>query len=366
MDVIGQLLRAGLLTQIGESEDRVRFVRAASAALADRLGSELRPLVPHALMAGVDESSSGSVEPLIAADKALSAEWSTYRNAFTEPPVEILRAMLVAAVSSAAEKDSDLLAAGWYALRSAIDFMPVSRWQAPLTELVESWDNAVWASVESSWSPVDVSSTLRMPAVSKFEEEKLGVKSNARTQAQTLAGAANWQVFAQQMQETYVDHVNSLLAASEFLAAQSHRRSVESMRLRGDLLWWQQTSFSPSRRVGYSELEAVEVPLVAALDLHLLMPKIAPLAAEHMLSELVSRTTNDPKMTIEELAGAAVAGLPGGAGHAPASVLDAIQSTVETPLMTRDYKVNARRFAVLAFRDLQARRLARGGGSGES
>jgi hypothetical protein len=342
-------------------------------------------------MAGVDESSSGSVEPLIAADKALSAEWSTYRNAFTEPPVEILRAMLVAAVSSAAEKDSDLLAAGWYALRSAIDFMPVSRWQAPLTELVESWDNAVWASVESSWSPVDVSSTLRMPAVSKFEEEKLGVKSNARTQAQTLAGAANWQVFAQQMQETYVDHVNSLLAASEFLAAQSHRRSVdalrtfsselgnklrdmllaqersiESMRLRGDLLWWQQTSFSPSRRVGYSELEAVEVPLVAALDLHLLMPKIAPLAAEHMLSELVSRTTNDPKMTIEELAGAAVAGLPGGAGHAPASVLDAIQSTVETPLMTRDYKVNARRFAVLAFRDLQARRLARGGGSGES
>lgn len=217
MDVIGQLLRAGLLTQIGESEDRVRFVRAASAALADRLGSELRLLVPHALVAGVDESSSGTVEPLIAADEALSAEWSTYRNAFAEPPVEILRALLIAAVSSAAEKDSELLAAGWYALRSTIDFVPVSRWQAPLTELVESWDEAVWADLESSWSPVAVSSTFRMPAVSKFEEDTIGVDSNARTQAQTFAAATNWQVFAQQMQESYIDHVDSLLRASEFL-----------------------------------------------------------------------------------------------------------------------------------------------------
>lgn len=146
----------------------------------------------------------------------------------------------------------------------------------------------------------------------------------------------------------------------------AQERSIESMRLRGDLLWWQQTAFSPSRRVGYSEMDAIEVPLVAALDLHLLMPKIAPLAAEHMLSELVSQTTNDPKVTIDDLAGAAVEGLPEGSGHAPASVLDAIQSTVETPLMPRDYKVSARRVAVLAFRDLQARRLARGGSSGES
>jgi GTPase-associated system helical domain len=113
VDVIGELLRAGLLTQIGEAEDRVEFVRAASASLADRLGSDLRPLVPHALVAGIDGSGLGDVEAMVAADEALSAEWSTYRNAFTEPPAEILRAMLVAAVASAAEKDADLRAAGW-------------------------------------------------------------------------------------------------------------------------------------------------------------------------------------------------------------------------------------------------------------
>lgn len=121
------------------------------------------------------------------------------------------------------------------------------------------------------------------------------------------------------MQSSYVDHVNNLLAASELLAAESHRRSVEalksfstelgtklretlmaqerpieSMRLRGDLLWWQQMAFSPSQRVGYSEMESVEVPLVAALDLHLLMQNVAPLAAEHMLSELVSKATDGP------------------------------------------------------------------------
>lgn len=158
----------------------------------DRLGSDLRPLVPHTLMAGVDEAGLGDSEPMVAADEALSAKWSTYRNAFTEPPAEILRAMLVAAVASTAEKHADLLAAGWYTLRTAIDFLPASRWRAPLTELVKSWDDAVWEGVESSWSPAAASSTLRMPAVPKFEGEKIGVKSTARDQAKAFVDAGNY------------------------------------------------------------------------------------------------------------------------------------------------------------------------------
>jgi hypothetical protein len=159
-----------------------------------------------------------------------------------------------------------------------------------------------------------------MPAVPKFEGDKIVVKSTARDQAQAFVDAGNYNQFASEMQSSYVNHFNNVLAASEFLAAESHRRSVEalksfstdlgnklretlvaqersieSMRLRGDLLWWQQTAFSPSRRVGYSEMEPVEVPLIAALDLHLLMPNVAPVAAEHMLSELVSKGDQQPE-----------------------------------------------------------------------
>lgn len=384
MDLIGDLLRAGLLTQIGEGEERVAMIRAATELLARRFASDLRPMLPHALVAAVDEASTAESGPMRVADEALLTEWATCRNVFPEPPAEILRAMLASAVATAAETDHNLRAAGWYSLRSAVELLPASRWESPLSDLAKLWDDAIWQSVAEFWSPAAASSTVRMPAVPKFDHQSIGIKSPARQHAQTMAESAGFQQFAQAMQDSYVDHVETLLAASESLAAESHRksldalrtfssdlgaklrtslaaheRSIESIRLRSDLMWWHQTAFSPSRRVGYSALDPVEVPLIAALDLHWLTPAVAPLAAEQMLCELVTRATNDQIVTIEKLAASTV-DLPAGMGSAPALVLDSIQTDMVSPLLGRDQKVESGRFAVLVFRELQARRLTLG------
>ncbi|OAT68669.1 hypothetical protein AWB85_24180 [Mycobacteroides immunogenum] len=382
MDLIGDLLRAGLLTQIGEGEDRVEMIRSATGSLAKRFASDLRPLVPHAVVAAIDETSAVGLDPMQAADEALVTEWVTCRNVFPEPPAEILRAMLVSAVAAAATTDPRLCAAGWYSIRSAIELLPASRWAAPLTELAKTWDDAVWESVAQSWSPEPASTTLRMPTVPKFDDETIEVNTPARDQAQTFVDSGNYQNFMQTMHPEYVNHVNSLLGASESLAALSHKKSldalrtfsadlgtklrealaahessIESMRLRSDLIWWQQTSFSPSRRVGYSVLAPEELPLVAAVDLHSLLPAAAPLAAEHLLQELVSRVSGGKSTSIEELSAAGV-DLPSATGYQPASPLDSIQSGVISPLLARSKAVETGRIAVLIFRDLQARRLS--------
>lgn len=388
MDVIGDLLRVGLLTQIGDYEDRVTMLRSGSTSLATRFGSDLRPLVREALVAGVDETTPVDSETMKAADEALLAAWATCRNVFPEPPAEILRAMLVGAVAMAAEDNSDVLTAGWYSLRSAVELLPSSRWAGPLSALAAMWDDIVWDHVAAAWSPVSASSKVRMPAVPKVEEDRIAVESTARNQAQTFVDAGNYNQFASVMQASYVDHVNSLLSAAELLAATAqkrsvealrsfagelgtklrdalvtHERSIDSMRLRSDLIWWQQAAFSPSKRVGYSTLNPVEAVIVTAIDLHKLMPPVAPLAAEHMLSELVSQATGNAEVTLEELSTADAVGLlPEVQASTLPTLLEAVIAGNETPLVARDHEFKAGRLAVLLFRELQAMRLTRAAG----
>lgn len=391
MDLIGELLHRRLLTEIGEGEERLTMVRDAALALSKRFKGDRRSLVPHAVAAAVDEDCGAETEPLVEAYGELTTQWETVRNAFDGPPLSLLRAITIAAVATAAEDDSNVLAASWYSLRTALEELPAGSWAEPLGDLAKRWDDAVWQSVEASWSPVSVSSKVTMPAVSKFDGDRIAVPTaaTAREEAATFVASGNWQNFALAMMTAYPTHVEALVSASEVAAAKALRQSnedlrtfagelgkklrsilaaqenaIESTRLRGELLWWQRTAFSPTRRVGYSDLEPAEVPVVAAYDLHLLMHEVAPLAAEHLLSGVVEKASGNAKVSIDDLSGAA-ASLPAGSGHTPTLVLDAAQSGAKTHLMARSKDMKASRAAVLLFRDLQARRLS-GTGSDES
>ncbi|MFE6509178.1 GTPase-associated system all-helical protein GASH [Nocardioides sp. NPDC057767] len=391
MDLIGELLHRRLLTEIGDEEERLRMVRDAALALSQRFKSDLRSLVPHAVVAAVDEDCGADTDPLTQAYGELTAQWETVRNAFDGPPLSLIRAITLEAVAAVAEDDSRVLAAAWYSLRTALEELPAGSWAEPLGDLAKRWDDAIWESVEASWSPVSVSSKVTMPPVSKFDNDRItaSTAATARKEAATFVASGNWQNFAQTMMTGYPDHVEALVSASEVAAAEALRQSnedlrtfagelgkklrdilaaqedaIESTRLRGELLWWQRTAFSPTRRVGYSDLEPAEVPVVAAYDLHLLMPEVAPLAAEHLLSGVVARASGNAKVSIDDLSGAAD-NLPAGNGHTPTLVLDAAQSDAKTQLLARGEDVEAGRAAVLLFRDLQARRLS-GTGDDES
>lgn len=392
MDLIGELLHRRLLTEIGEGEERLTMVRDASVALSKRFKSDLRFLVPHAVVAAADEESAGDAAPLVEAYAELVAKWETVRNAFDGKPLSLQRAIVLSALATAAEDDSDVLAAGWYSLRTALEELSVGSWAEPLGDLAKSWDDSVWESIEASWSPVSVSSRVTMPSVSKFNKDRIPVDTTARSEATSFAASGNWQNFASTLMSNYVSHVEALVSASEVAAGEALRRSnedlrafaselgkklrdilaaqenaIESTRLRGELLWWQRAAFSPTRRAGYSDLEPAEVAVVAAHDLHLLMPKVAPLAAEHLLNGVVAKASGNAKVSINELAGAAGAagGLAAGRGASPALMLDAVQSEETTPLLSRTKEVKTGRAAVLMFRDLQARRLS-GTGTEES
>lgn len=382
MDVIGELLRAGLLTQIGEEEHRVEMLRSATTALAGSFASDLRASLPHAVIAGVDERTPVSSAPMVAADDALLHEWSTYRNAFPEPPAEILRAILVGAAAEAAEDDASLRAAGWYTLRTALEALPTSRWSVPLNKLISVWDEAVWQETSESWSSPPISPRVRMPSVEKIDSNRIAVSTSARERAQELQDSGNWQVFAQSLQTTYSEHIESLVSVSEKLAGEvagraneslrnfaselgsklrdvlsSQEQAIESIRLRGELLWWKESAYSLSRRTGYSRLAPADACLAAAFDLHLLMPDVAPLSAEHLLFELVTRVSAENKVSIAELHNVSFDFSLDAPNGDPSLILDAIQEGTTTPLFESGQQLEAGRAAVLVFRDLQTLRI---------
>lgn len=391
MDLIGELLHRRLLTEIGDGEERLRMVREAALALTKRFKGDLRAMVPHAIVAAVAEDCDAETEPLVQAYDELAVQWETVRNAFDGSPLSLLRAITLAAVATAAEEDSNVLAAGWYSLRTALEELPTGSWAEPLGDLAKIWDDAVWEDVKASWSPVSASSKVTMPSVPKIDSDRIVVATaaTAREEAADFVASASAQTFTSTMLSNYETHVEALVSTSELAAAEALRQSnedlrtfagelgkrlrdvlaaqenaIESTRLRGELLWWQRTAFSPTRRVGYSDLEPAEVPVVAAYDLHLLMPEVAPLAAEHLLFGVVAKTCGNAKVSIDDLS--EVAGsLPAGSGHTPTLVLDAAQSDANTQMLARSKDMKSGRAAVLLFRDLQARRLS-GTGTDES
>lgn len=384
MDVIGQLLRSSLLTELGDDQDRVGPVRSAAQDLATTLASELRALVPYAVVAAIDESTPPAATPLAAAEDALLGRWETFRNAFSGPPTEILRAVTLAGVVEATDGDDALRQAAWYALRTAIDCLPAGRWDVPLADLAVSWEPGIHDSIAAIWSPPTTASRLRMPTIPKVDDKRIPISTSLRDRAKELEGAANYNTFSQQLQSEFAQHVEQIIGVSEVLAAEALKRSVdqlkdfssilgarlrevvvanertmEAQRLRGELLWWRQTAFSARLSRAYGELSSADVAIAAAIDLHDIVPPIAPLAVEHLLADLVHSAAGGAEVTVAALASADQASaLPSAAGAVPATLTDAVRAGVETPLVPSGKVLAGGRAAVLLFRDLQARRLA--------
>ncbi|NED51778.1 hypothetical protein G3I24_12805 [Micromonospora aurantiaca] len=384
MDVIGRLLRASLLTELGDDEDRVKRVRSAAQDLAAELVDESRELVPYAVVAAIDESTPVTATPLAAAERALLEQWETFHNAFPGQPTEILRAVTLAAVVEVVGDDDALRQAAWYVLRTTIECLPAGRWCAPVTDLAEELDGAVRGDITAIWSPPTASSRLRMPTIPRAEDERIPVETELRGQARQLAEAANWQVFTQELYSEFGEHVDGIIDVAERSAAEGHKRSVahlkefasavgtrlrealgahdqtlNAVRLRGELLWWRQTAFSSRLSRPYADLHPAEVAIAAALDLRDIVPQVAPLAVEHLLADLVHEAVKSADVTVTALAAADQAeALPGSTDFAPATLIDAVRSGTETPMVPSDQTLTAGRAAVLLFRDLQARRLA--------
>lgn len=386
MDLIGELLRSSLLSELGDDEARVGKVRAAAGGMATAFRGPLRPLVPATVLAAFDEHTKADSTVLAAADEQLLREWETFRAAFPDTPTEVLRAVAVAGLQVAADDERDVLQAAWYTARTAAAQIRPGRWATLLEKLVDDWRSRVDAAMAETWVPRLDAVVLRMPSLPVLQEgTKIGLQTKLRDQVAEL-DRANYQTYANSLAEQFPHFVDALINGAEVLAGEAQRRAVAQvkdfasdlgnrlrdalgaqrqaltvMQLRTNLLWWRHSRFSERLDCGYDELAATaDVVIAAAHDLHLQVPPSTPVSVEHVLADLVNATVGSEALRLDDLARAdEAAALPAdNGGSSPAPLLAAVRHDVRTPILGESDDLTPARAAVFLFRDLQARRLA--------
>ena len=276
------LLRAGLLGDLGDDDQRRERVEAAARDMTGWLVGEGRPKFAAALLSSLDESAAAIDDPVLGyAYGCLVDAWPSVSNAFTRHPTELLRAIALQAAVSAAARDEDLEAAAWYVLRTVgVLGLSVGRWEEVVRDEASRIDEAVSDRLNRMWLPSPDLGKLRMPPTAGSDggapdggelhafAEKLGVALRAQIEAQ-------WAV-------------------------------VEASRLREALLWWHLAAYSDVLGARYADIDDPALCVIAAaLDIRRLTPRVAPVAVEHLLGEaMASKNGTASSITIAKLTSA--------------------------------------------------------------
>ena len=378
-DIIGQLLRAGLLVNLGEDQERADRLRAASKHLRDGFLSDARADIPSALLAAVDEDGSSDVPVLRAARAAIVDKWEMFENAFVQQdPSSIVRAVTLDAVVAATEADPQVAAAVWYTLRDVAQVVSAGRWAQPITDFRNDLDARVSHRINETWEPTARGSSLRMPSVSAagksepmrvegLAEFRTAIEENGVDQAvrenlsdllESLLTAVTQQTQgadAAEVVQTLGERLRDTLAVHESLLMAVARRDT--------LLWWRLGCRSTRLGTRYHEAPDTATAVVAAaFDLHDRASDVAPEAVEHLLIDVLDEAgLSEEQVTIDAMAAASgqlqlttpIVASP------PLLVVDVVVGECDPNGLARALRgpMLAPAAATALFRDLQIRRL---------
>ena len=387
MDLIGDLLRAGLLEKLGDDPERAGKVRAASRTLASDLRAGHRTRLPEALVSALASGDDGS--PLLRdAEQRLVEQWETFPNAFSKRPVALLRAVLIAAVAIAADKEETLKQAAWYTLRTIREEASAERWEPVISDLARSWESEIDAGLHAVWAPEPASVQLRMPRVTSGARPEPGWDL-IRVAEQLAADHPSYNQFSTALSEALPGYIRRLIEITEAVGTESveltaeqlrqafkslgknlrealaaHERVVNASRLRIDLLWWRQSGYSPRLACPYSDLaNPADVAAATALDLHTAVGPNAPVAVEHLLADVVADAAGSDDVEVGGLAECDQwTALQKVLDPAPEGAVMVPMRAGSAPRFLGD-RFPATRLAVLLFRDLQVVRLLGAGGA---
>ena len=330
MSTLQELLNLGLL-DIGSDDSRLTKMEATGEVLVKHLLSNPALVIPATLIA-IDRDADEDDPLLTLVDKQLVNQWKTIRNTHVNSPRELLRSIIIQALSALGPDNPRMAALIWHTA-----FSPISHNQARLgkegelvRELLRDFqgraENAATARVNFSYPPLKKPPNRKPTQFDVQLQDKDFIDDIGRTAGPTdSAGtpltdpnphwpnAANpWShEFTPRMTAALVKAVNFgmkrvLVPIDKELQSQrdeleqlltSHLEPIQ-MRTAGrlDVLWWSEAKYSPSLKLSYREMQRAVAAVAMAHDLSTLVPAMAPASVTYVLGEAVAATSrNDSK-----------------------------------------------------------------------
>ncbi|WP_312144655.1 GTPase-associated system all-helical protein GASH [Brevundimonas sp.] len=332
-----RFLNNGLVNVQGDDDKLARLSKAADD-LAGGLKANPSKALSYALVAF--DPNAPEDDPVVQeALEALQKQWNTYRNTFSTTPVQVIRAMLLDALITAAEQDDRVGVCFVATARNALPLFRGGSERDLWVDAVNSVESRVDARAESEWATPDsitvaplayVPPELGAPQISRGKAPKAALLAEmrqaagphvhdpergdiatdgnphwpqnspshwawdfSRIAAGSIASAIDETVAKIEvsqpdlaepfnaMAEAVSDHVNATLAAVSGATAGLQRRT--------QLLWWREALYSPSARESYRIPPVSVAAAQMALDLFSAVPLFSPASVVAFLSETVRR-----------------------------------------------------------------------------
>jgi hypothetical protein len=346
------------------TDERLKHYQAAAADLAKHFGESLLDAVSASRVA-IDPNCP-AIDPWFeTVQDTVKIHWKTFLAKNHDAPRQICRAILLEALSKAAETDWTATLAIWNASSSLLphlgDGPEMAITRKFLTELgveCENHSSEKWRSGANAAENLP-KFEIKLPTIKAIQIDEAGLANgfsdaagqhNASSQtfgnpnphwpnqpthwaynfapraANAVATAVNKSLSAtlptikglsDQLAPALRKHANEL---SEWVVGSAQRNERFTA-----LLWWKQALYSPSLQRSYRELSPAVTAVTLSFDLCSVSGAPVPLSVEYFLRETIRNLLPDnPKMTLAELAAAiktddaveaCLPEAPGGAPH---------------------------------------------------
>ena len=351
-EILTDLLSADLIEKLGGNDDLFAKIEKAAGAVAEQIGND-RPQLIRAVLAGLDPDIPADDPAIALAEQALTNEWKMVRGVFTDNPVNLHRAILLAACHQAAD-DNINASILWLTAADTLPILRLGHQEQAVRGLLEAWAGSAEEHALASSSVLLISpkqTPIKIPKPVKLDFKKIPVVDKksllpkvaaavfqnlngnavdnpnryqphnnpqawagdfATRMTDLLAGeldslSSEVDKFAQEangqlqvLQAGYNQILNSL---NDALNSQGHKSQPTEQR-RLNALWWSQALYSPSLRCGYRELPMPLAAVVMACDLLAEVPPPTPASVGYLLAETVNQLPEvgfDRKLALPEL-----------------------------------------------------------------
>ena len=330
MSTLQELLNLGLL-DIGSDDSRLIKMEATGAVLVKHLLSNPALVIPATLIA-IDRDADEDDPILRLVDKQLVNQWKTIRNTHVNSPRELLRSIIIQALSALGPDQPRMAALIWHTA-----FSPISHNQARLgkegklvrkllQDFQERAENAATARVNFSVPPLKKPRKRKPTQFDVQLQDKDFIDDIRRAAGPTdSAGTSltdpnpHWpneadpwsHEFTPRMTAALVKAVNFgmkqvLIPIDEELQSQrndleqlltSHLETIQTRTAgRLDVLWWSEAKYSPSLKLSYRDMPRAVAAVAMAHDLSTLVPAMAPASVTYILGEAIAAISrNDSK-----------------------------------------------------------------------
>jgi hypothetical protein len=325
------------------TDERLKHYQAAAAGLAKRFAESPRDAVSASRVA-IDPNSPATDPWFNTVQEAVKVHWKTFLVKNHDAPRQICRAILLEALSKAADEDWTATLAIWNATSSLLPHLGDGPEQAITREFISGLGDECEKHSSDEWRIGATSAEnlpefeIKLPAmkVAEVDEPKLlkgmGAASGPHNeQGQAFSNtpnpywpntASSWShQFAPRATKAIANAINNALTetapAIEGLSKQlapalkKHANALGNWVLgsaqRNErftaLLWWKQALYSPSLQRSYRKLSPAGAAIALSFDLCSVSGAPVPLSVEYFLRETIcSLVPENPKLTLAELA----------------------------------------------------------------